>query len=236
MQVTAGARLDLIQSLVWNNTAANRGGGLYATSPDTEVNIINSTFAENTGNASTAIVVYRTPDFFNIFRSSDWCQAGGGVFATDARIVAINSVFARNSAKGVVNEGDPYSGGPFPQEVQCADGRQIYSERSPYGRRLGFASTSCLQDLNFYIGSGNVNSGDTDTESPTFSNAASGDLRLQPGSSCVDAGNNFVDFNTYRLGFQFAPERDIDGRDRIVDGDGDGNATIDMGAHESPAP
>jgi hypothetical protein len=96
-------------------------------------------------------------------------------------------------------------------------------------------SSSCIQDLYWFSGFGNVDSGDSDTASPTFINPDSGDLRLQPSSSCVDRGNNFVDFDSFTPGFQFAPETDIDGRWRIVDGDGDGSAVIDMGAHELQA-
>jgi hypothetical protein len=50
------------------------------------------------------------------------------------------------------------------------------------------------------------------------------DLRLLPGSPCIDAGN-------------FAPNDpncscDLDGLPRVLDGDGDQSASVDMGAHE----
>ncbi len=109
-----------------------------------------------------------------------------------------------------------------------------YERRKTYGTRIGFISTSCVQDISFFSGFGNVESGDDADDSPTFVNPDSGDLRLQAGSSCVDAGNNFEDFDTYQAGFQFAPDTDIDGLDRITDGNGDGDEVIDMGAHELP--
>ena len=57
---------------------------------------------------------------------------------------------------------------------------------------------------------------------PLFEDASNGNFRLQDLSPCIDAGNNFV-----------APNRpDMDGHVRIVDGNGDGTATVDMGAYE----
>jgi hypothetical protein len=51
-----------------------------------------------------------------------------------------------------------------------------------------------------------------------------GDLRLQSGSPCIDAGNpNFV---------AQPPETDLDGHLRIWDGTGGGLAIVDMGAYE----
>jgi hypothetical protein len=52
---------------------------------------------------------------------------------------------------------------------------------------------------------------------PMFVNLASGDVRLQPGSPCINAGNN-----AYAFG------RDLDDNPRIVGG------TVDMGAYEFP--
>ena len=267
--LTGATRLDLVQSLVWKNTAGERAGGLYATTSSAEVNIINSTFAENVGRNSKAVVSLPTTfNFEAAFICStsyaqagrpcvDWCRAGSGVFAERARLVAVNSIFSRNIADtAAFSEVDTLGGSVFvspdgfadpaftalrQHERSCADGQQIFSGRSMVGftglptRNFDFVSTSCVQDLSFYIGRGNVDSGDSTSDSPTFKNPANGDLRLQAGSSCVDTGSNFVDFDTVQPGFQFAPDRDIDGLDRITDGNGDGDEIIDMGAHELPA-
>lgn len=68
-----------------------------------------------------------------------------------------------------------------------------------------------------YTGVGNIN-GD-----PLFVNAANGDLHLLPGSPCIDTGNNAA---------PDLPAVDFEGDARILDGDGDGTATIDMGVDE----
>jgi hypothetical protein len=49
-----------------------------------------------------------------------------------------------------------------------------------------------------------------------------GDLRLQPASLCIDTGDNTA----------VTEPNDFDDRTRIIDGDCDGTATVDMGAYE----
>ncbi len=58
---------------------------------------------------------------------------------------------------------------------------------------------------------------------PLFVDPANGDYHLQPGSPCIDAGDN----TTPDL-----PDYDFEGDDRIMDGDGNGEAIVDMGVDE----
>ena len=53
-------------------------------------------------------------------------------------------------------------------------------------------------------------------------NAANNDFRLQPGSPCIDTGTNLT----------VATITDILGLPRLMDGNYDGVARFDMGAHE----
>jgi len=62
---------------------------------------------------------------------------------------------------------------------------------------------------------------------PLFVDPAAGDYHLQSGSPCIDAGDNNAP------GLQ---EFDLDGKPRILDGDGDGIAVVDMGAFEYGVP
>ncbi len=63
-------------------------------------------------------------------------------------------------------------------------------------------------------------------EDPMFANPFVGDYSLAEGSPCIDAGMPDGDY----------PPTDILGNVRVWDGDGDGVATIDIGAFEYGAP
>ena len=52
-----------------------------------------------------------------------------------------------------------------------------------------------------------------------------GDFHLGPGSPCIDAGTNAA---------PILPPYDFEGDTRIIDGDGDGTPTVDMGVDEVP--
>ena len=68
-----------------------------------------------------------------------------------------------------------------------------------------------------YDGEGNINL------DPLFVDSANGDHHLTEGSPCIDAGTNDA---------PGLPEKDKDGSPRVVDGDNDGTAVVDMGAYE----
>jgi hypothetical protein len=70
-----------------------------------------------------------------------------------------------------------------------------------------------------YLGAGNLG---TD---PQFNDSANGDFRLAVGSPARDAGT--------LAELPLLSERDLDGKWRVIDSDGDGLARIDLGAHEA---
>jgi hypothetical protein len=89
----------------------------------------------------------------------------------------------------------------------ASDGPQLYNSAEP--------NYSCIQD---WSGGGE---GNIDVE-PQF--ALEGDYHLMPESPCLDAGDpNYV---------AEPNETDLDGNPRVLDGDGDANYVIDMGAYE----
>ena len=63
-------------------------------------------------------------------------------------------------------------------------------------------------------------------DSPMYADTLNGDYSLAEGSPCIDAGMSDGDY----------PPTDILGNVRVWDGDGDGIATIDIGAYEYGAP
>jgi hypothetical protein len=68
-----------------------------------------------------------------------------------------------------------------------------------------------------YPGMGNIDS------NPLFVDSVAGDFRISPGSPCVDTGDNSA---------PSLPSTDILDNPRIVDGDCNSVATVDMGAYE----
>jgi hypothetical protein len=76
------------------------------------------------------------------------------------------------------------------------------------------ATFSCIEQN--AAGQGNVWS------NPLFVDNSGSDLRLKADSPCIDAGNNLY----------IETASDMTGNPRIFDGNGDGTATVDMGAYE----
>jgi len=77
---------------------------------------------------------------------------------------------------------------------------------------------SCITDGD--IGQGNI---DGDPNYPPFVNGADDDYHLEPNSPCTDVGDPDA---------SYSGERDIDKHLRVLDGDGDDDKRVDMGADE----
>ena len=102
-------------------------------------------------------------------------------------------------------------------------GLNIPSQSAQISGNGSTVNFSCVQDFNpndLVVIGGLLNIDDD----PVFCDPDSRDLRIRATSSCIDAG-----FNTPPGGL---PTVDIEGSPRIVDGDNDGSAVVDIGAVE----
>jgi predicted outer membrane repeat protein len=231
--------------IIGNSCVAEFGGGIYCvlSSPF----IINSTLSENTAKTGGAVACY-----LNCYTEIKNCKIinntaeydGGALFFWDSCFPSLtNCIIADN----IITVGYPgYGEGGAAYIEICPDVSffnctisnntalstygGIYSAASTValtnsivwgnsGTQLSTGLTITYSDVQGgYAGTGNI---DVD---PQFVNSAGGDYHLQNTSDCMEAGlNSAVPIGT---------TTDIDGDDRIIDGDGDSTATVDMGADE----
>ncbi len=155
-------------------------------------------------------------------------ELGGGMYGG----VAKSSIFVGNSA----TEGGGICG-------SVADSCTITGNTADFGGGiyLGYANNSSIvwhnsaiegNDIFFWVSLAlfsNICSPDVMhgvngciTNNPWFVDAANGDFRLLPESPCIDAGSNV----------SALIEFDLDGIPRILDGDANGTAIVDMGCYE----
>jgi len=84
---------------------------------------------------------------------------------------------------------------------------------------------SCCVDNTDYGGqTGNITENNCIHQDPQFVDAANADYRLKDTSPCIDRGNNSL--------LPSGVDKDLDGNQRVVDGDNDGTPVVDIGAYE----
>jgi hypothetical protein len=162
---------------------------------------------------------------------------------------------AKNFQLGVYNSGggpvtlvnvltayDPAPLGEDPAPERCEGGIAIYPVTNPNVdfRRLCFArvweptsySGTLFRDADFAT----YNPGQVIWLDPAadtiFEDWGLSNFHLPANSPLVDWGTNYVDVDSATPGYQFLPQFDLAGKPRIVDGNADGEADVDVGAYE----
>jgi len=207
--------VNITNSTISNNTA-HEGGGIN-NNTDGTLNIANSTISGNTATGSGGgIQNFNQLTLNNVTISNNTAtNLGGGVFSTNVTPNVRNTIIAQNTAPlnpdvfGAFNSlGNNLIGiiGEATGLTNGVNGNIVGTTAAPINALLG-----SLQD----------NGGQTDTRA------------LLVGSRAVDAGNNCVSTATCTTNNPFAAlATDQRGLPRVVDGNGDGVATIDIGAFE----
>jgi parallel beta-helix repeat protein len=207
----------VVTDCAFNDNSSQAGGAMYFYG-GLFASITNCIF---TGNYATInggavyICESNSPMLTNCIFSGNKASDGGGMYNTSSNPTVINCTFTQNTAHfhggGIYN-----SNFSSPSVTNCILWDDKPEEIYNYTLSSPVVTYSNVQGA-LLPGTGNKN---TD---PLFVNAQASDLRLLPGSPCIDAGTNTA-LNLPSMGFEDHP--------RIIDGDCDNTDVVDMGAYE----
>jgi hypothetical protein len=234
------------------NTIASGGGiYVYATSVDERSaditlsnNIIEGNFAGGSGGGVSLTSASNSGDSGNIAlnnnifsaNTADQWYGGGAMIQTRSdsgnigSVLVTNNTFTGNQVNRFGHGGGIYLamfGGVFNlynniiwgNLAPWENGKDIYLYN--HGS-IDSTVNAYHNDYSSILGAW-TDSGNNIDQDPMFLDAANGDFHLLKGSPCVDVGTN---------GAPGIPARDFEDQGRILDGDMDGLAVVDMGADE----
>ncbi len=182
----------LVRCTIISNTAYFGGGTLYGTL--IECTLIGNSAQEGRGAAfSSTVSLQSLNNCVLIFNSA---SHGGG-----ARYCTLNNCTLIGNSANVSGGGTDSSGA-----YNCI----VYYNTAPSGSNYSGVTLNYCCATPLAGGPGNI------TNAPLFIDVASGNLRLQSNSPCINSGTNY-----FAVG-----SADLDGRPRIV------GSTVDIGAYE----
>ena len=237
---TTPAAPQITGNTITNNSVASggEGGGIsvwYFSSPLIQGNLVSGNTAYNNG-GGISLRSYNSPVVVNNLIVNNASMDGGsgaGIYVSPSsdslRYTVLNNTVTGNSAfdatSGIYTTGFPQNVTFSNNIVVAAAGQTavtcntLFSSISPvfsYNDVYAAAGSSWTALCDHTSNPGNISA------DPLFIDP-SGNFRLQSNSPAVDAGNNSA---------SGLPSTDLDGNPRIVDGNGDGIAVVDMGAYE----
>ncbi len=223
----------IASNCTFSRNSAKEGGGMY--NADSSPTVSNCTFSGNTASTTGAgmLSISSAPTVSNCaFSGNAAFLGGGGIYTTGGSLTVSNCTFASNSAGGW--GGGIHSSTPLPTTVSnCilwgnTVGSQIYD--------AAIVNYSDVQGG--WTGAGNISVDPLFVRNPSpgpdtvwgTADDDYGDLRLQIGSPCIDAGSNAA--------VPTGTTTDLAGDPRFIDVPGvhDPGAIVDMGAYEYTLP
>jgi predicted outer membrane repeat protein len=206
----------VLSNCTFVGNSASEGGGMgnYGSSPV----LTHCTFSGNSAGHDGGGMTNQEDSFPILtncaFSGNSADHHGGGIYSEGfSQPTLTNCTFSGNSAG---SGGGIYSHLFFssPRLINCI----LWGDTPDEIVSAGVSPVVTYSDIQGgYDGKGNI---DAD---PRFVDPGNGDLHLRTGSPCIDVGDNDADF---------LPDYDFEGDGRIVDGDSDGTATVDMGVDE----
>jgi len=161
-------------------------------------------------------------------------MGGGFVFSPRSGIPGgvVNAILTNNTIDGCEYDAVSFSANDN-TTVNAVITNNLLTNNGRYGFEAFVGAGATLNVNNSYNDFFNNTSGATDGTviigpnslyvDPVYVNPKNGDFHLQPGSPCIDKGDNNA---------PLLPSVDFEGDQRIFDGDNDGIATVDMGCDE----
>jgi parallel beta-helix repeat protein len=214
-----------VSNCVFAGNSADYGGGIR--NSDSSPTVTNCTFSGNTAWMGGAMNnINSSPVVTNCIFSGNSAEYGGGMYNTNNSSATVtNCVFSANTAfrgGGMFNYQDA--------SPSITNNIIVSNNASDTGGGIYTSHTaSAIIDYNDVWGNTPDNyygcsAGANDiSQDPLFVDAAAGDFHLQATSPCIDAGNSTA---------PSLPGTDFEGDPRVVDGNGDGVAVVDMGVDE----
>jgi hypothetical protein len=215
------SQLKVTDTIIQGNQAATRGGGMYNSSGFIE--LINVLITGNTADDGGGLYNSSTPDPVHVLTNvtiagNQATTAGGGILNTaNGSLVLENSIIHGNAA----STGDQIAN----VERFGFGGDTITVTTTLVEGGIGGPGVVNEPPASIVDDGGNL-SGDplfTTPISATDAPTTTGDFQVQVGSPVIDAGDNAANSSA----------TDLAGNTRIVDGDGDSTATIDLGVYEA---
>ncbi len=245
IEITAGTAIpsvpQIVGNLITNNSllSGGDGGGIYLNGGNGAIirsNFIQGNVVFNGGGGVSLINGGSVSLIQNVIVNNSTIGgnggSGGGLFLEGpsssnftivGNTIVGNTAFDNTSGVYISVISPPF---PFTNNIVVAAASQTAITCSPINGALSpnfsyndVYSTGLTQagNCDFTTHPGNISS------DPLFMSAANGDFHLMLGSAAIDAGDNSA---------PSLPTTDFDGNPRIVDGNNDGVATIDLGAYE----
>ncbi|RKY17260.1 MAG: hypothetical protein DRP63_04005, partial [Planctomycetota bacterium] len=194
-----------ITNCVFRGNSANDYGGAICCEDSSNLIITNCAFSGNSGPWGAAVYCCgsSSPSITNCIFSRNSTRCYGG------------AVCCHHSSSPILNNCILWG------DSARNSGDEIHIYDSGSSCTLNYC---CVDNTGYGGHTGNIAENNCIYDDPQFVDAANGDYHLKDTSPCIDAGDNTL--------VPGGVNEDLDGNQRVVDGDNDGTDVVDIGAYE----